>query len=510
MTTTQTTKHETITEGMMDPETIGTGDNHRTQFDETKMAELTQNVRQYGVLNAILCRPFGDDEAHHRDHKYMLVAGARRLRAAINAKMPKIPVRVVQATPEQAMALQAFENLHREDLAVLDEARAFAKMLAQGQATKADLAESVNKSESYVTKAVSLLDLPEKTLEALAAGKITASHCHHILRVPAERREEFTDFCLREPYYSAGLPTVAKLIEHIDQELGRQLEAAVFPLDREYAGAAACAACPSNTANQTMLFAEAEAGQCMNPACYAAKVKQFDEDVAQEAAGKYKGMKCLGTKEPKYNCHGHLRAVGKGIVVEAELAKSPEIKKAMKAKPGAFGYAVDASTHKTILVLTDPEMVAEVKQAREAEHGGGNSAEKKEQHFHTQYLQAAVNKALLTAAAGQKIKMGVPEVVKIIGNMENCHDEVHALLGMPHKRDEKTLSKQPLDKLIMLLWLNSICDWSGNPDVKLLIKCGLNVKSISKAAINEAKAQYEIDKAEAAQAKKAKKQGGEE
>lgn len=519
MTTTKTAQsmaaYEQIEMGRIDPEGIGTDSNIRSGYDKANLRELAENIAQLGVVQNLVCRPYAEDEAHHTKHTMCLVCGARRLAAAKMAGVAEVPYILLKIPKEEVPDVQLYENLHRENMTTMDEANAFKTMLDQGKFTKEDLAARANKSVSYVTKAIALCDLPEAAIAALEAGKLTPSHCHQILRVQADSREDVVKFATTENYITGNLPTLKELIRHIDSTFGRQLDTAVFPQDCEYADRPACAGCQQNSVNQTLLFAEAEAGACLDPDCYAAKVEAFDAQVAEEAATKYKGMKCLGTKTPKYNCNGHQQTVGKGIVVAGDLAKNPEIKKAMKAAPEKFAYAVDATTHRTILVLQDAEMISDIKNARQAAVGGTEGPYGSKEREKQEYITKAVQKALLLAGAEAKITVGVPEAIKILQNLDNPSDDVLAAFGLEDRHNESKLVKLPLKKLLHLIYLCSITRWDGESDEKLLATHGVNVKAVKKTAAKEAAAQYAIDLAEAAakaaEAKHGKKaKGGEE
>lgn len=505
MTKTELQDYELMEAGTVDPHLVMTTGNNRSNYNNDSINELADNMKLVGVLEPIICRPLEADEKGSGP-TMCLVSGHRRLFAARIAKIPLIPFRLLNLNKETAVGVQLFENLHRENLSTIDEARAFSNLLDLGKYTKEDLAERANKSVSYVTKALALLDLPKEAIEAIEAGKLTPSHGHQIMRVPEEKRAEVVEWATREQFFESGLPTLKELTRYIEGQFGRTLDNAVFPQACEYAGRQACAICPSNSANQTMLFAGAEDGNCMNPECFAAKVAAFDAQVAEEAATKYKGMKCLGSKDPKYNCHGHMRAVGKGLVVEGDLAKNPDIKKAIKNNPGAFAYAVDANTHKTIMVLQDADMVAEIKRAQE-KHGSntgaaGNSREELIERRRQEYIKEAVNRELLKAAAAAKITIGVPEAVKILGNLNYKPQWVCDAMGVLSCDTDQQYAKLPFQKLMKLIYLCSITDYDGEVEEKELARHGVNVKAIKKAAAKDAAAQWAVELAEAAQGKK--------
>jgi ParB family chromosome partitioning protein len=99
--------------------------NPRRQFDETKLAELADNVRQHGVLQPVLVRPLPDGDAG----VYELVAGARRFRASKLAGKNSIPATIRELTDTQCLELQLIENLQRTDVHELDEARGYAALI---------------------------------------------------------------------------------------------------------------------------------------------------------------------------------------------------------------------------------------------------------------------------------------------------------------------------------------------------------------------------------------------
>jgi ParB family chromosome partitioning protein len=125
--------------------------NPRRFFDETKLAELAENIRQHGVLQPILLRPFPDGEAG----TYELVAGTRRYRASKLAKRDSIPATVRELTDTQCLELQLVENLQRTDVHELDEAQGYAALmqLQPETYTVETISVKVGKSQAYVVSA---------------------------------------------------------------------------------------------------------------------------------------------------------------------------------------------------------------------------------------------------------------------------------------------------------------------------------------------------------------------
>src|SRR5438045_9771318 len=144
--------------------------NPRRQFDETKLAELAENIRQHGVLQPVLVRPSPEGKPGF----YELVAGARRYRASKLAGRESIPATVRELTDAQCLELQLSENLQRADVHELDEARGYAALmqLQPETYTVEVLAEKIGRSEKYVYARLRLNHLVDEVHQAFYAGKL--------------------------------------------------------------------------------------------------------------------------------------------------------------------------------------------------------------------------------------------------------------------------------------------------------------------------------------------------
>ena len=151
----------------------------RKHIDPERLAELTASVADKGVLQPILVRPVAAG--------YEIIAGERRFRAAQEAGLRTIPALVKALTDQQTLEIAIVENLQREDLGPLEEARAFQQLLDFGLNQEA-VAKAVSKSRSAVANALRLLKLEPAALEALAAGTISPGHARAILAQPAADR----------------------------------------------------------------------------------------------------------------------------------------------------------------------------------------------------------------------------------------------------------------------------------------------------------------------------------
>ena len=146
----------------------------RTHFDEAALGELAESIRARGVIQPIIVRPRG--EGH-----YQLVAGERRWRAAQKAQLHAIPAIVRELEDREVMALALIENLQREDLNAVEEARAYRRLADEEGMTQAEIAGLVDKSRSHVANMQRLLELPDDVLALVAAGSLSMGHARALI-----------------------------------------------------------------------------------------------------------------------------------------------------------------------------------------------------------------------------------------------------------------------------------------------------------------------------------------
>ena len=146
----------------------------RTRFDDEALDQLAASIAQRGVIQPVIVTPNGAG-------RYQLVAGERRWRAAQRARLHAIPAIVRDLDKREIMALALIENLQREDLNPLEEARAYQKLSEEEGMTQAEIAQLVDKSRSHVANFQRLLALPDEVLEMLAEGKLTMGHARPLI-----------------------------------------------------------------------------------------------------------------------------------------------------------------------------------------------------------------------------------------------------------------------------------------------------------------------------------------
>ena len=159
--------HEAITPNPKQP---------RTDLSDAGIAELSDSITKVGVLQPIIVRPLGEG--------YQIVAGERRWRAARLAGLEVVPVRVISASELECLEIALIENLQRQDLNPVEEARGYRRLLTEHQMTQAELADKVSKSRSAITNSLRLLDLPDEVQELVYDGKLSAGHARAVLSVP--------------------------------------------------------------------------------------------------------------------------------------------------------------------------------------------------------------------------------------------------------------------------------------------------------------------------------------
>lgn len=146
----------------------------RRDFDEDALRELAASIQQIGIIQPITLRQI-------EDHKFQIIAGERRWRAARMAGLDEVPVLIKEVTDEQAAALALIENLQREDLDPIEVAEGCKKLIERYGLTQEEAAKRLGKSRSAITNAMRLLNLPEYVRDQVRTGDISAGHAKALL-----------------------------------------------------------------------------------------------------------------------------------------------------------------------------------------------------------------------------------------------------------------------------------------------------------------------------------------
>ncbi len=170
----------------------------RTRFAETGLEELAQSIRASGIIQPLVVRKIGS--------RYQLIAGERRWRASQRAQLLRVPVVLREVSDEQALELTLVENIQREDLNPIEQARAFDRLMEEFHLTQDEVASRTGKDRATVANSVRLLSLEEPLLEWIEEGRITAGHGRALLAI--EDRKLRSDLALKA---SRGKLTVRQL-----------------------------------------------------------------------------------------------------------------------------------------------------------------------------------------------------------------------------------------------------------------------------------------------------------
>lgn len=152
--------------------------NPRRHFTETELDNLAQSIRQHGVVQPIIVRPLKD-----HPHRFELIAGERRWRAARRANLSQLPVIIRDVDDKTALELAIIENIQRADLNPIEEAKGYEMLLNEHNYTQVDLAQVIGKSRSHVANTLRLLKLPEKVQQFLTDGQLSTGHARCLITV---------------------------------------------------------------------------------------------------------------------------------------------------------------------------------------------------------------------------------------------------------------------------------------------------------------------------------------
>ena len=214
----------------------------RKTFDPDALMDLCNSIKLQGILQPILVEEIADNV-------YVIVAGERRFRAAKMAGLTKIPCIVRTFSDIQRMEISLIENIQREDLNPVEEARAFSYLLMQAGIKQEELAQRVGKGRSTITNSLRLLNLPETMLDGLERGHITSGHARALLSVenPADQEILYTkiidqDLSVRQAEalaadLNSGIRAVNKLPLKEDKSSGKTKAPEIISMEEKFLSA---------------------------------------------------------------------------------------------------------------------------------------------------------------------------------------------------------------------------------------------------------------------------------
>jgi len=162
----------------------------RVQFNEKDITELAASIATNGIIQPIIVRPV--------DQYYEIIAGERRFRAAKMAKLTELPVIIKDVPDDSVLAFALIENIQRKDLNIVEEARAYHRLLNDLELSHDDIANKVGKSRSHITNILRLLNLSENILSCLGSEIISMGHARALLGVSENMRERVLEIVIKK------------------------------------------------------------------------------------------------------------------------------------------------------------------------------------------------------------------------------------------------------------------------------------------------------------------------
>jgi len=176
----------------------------RKEFPPETLAELTQSIREHGIIQPITVRKVAND-------RYELISGERRIRASIEAGLTHVPAYVIEVEGDRKMLeLAIVENVQRVQLNPIEEAEAYQRLIEDCQLTQEQVAERVSKDRSTIANSIRLLKLPEPIKDSLRAGELSLGHAKVILSVDPSQQQRLWNEAIQNHYSVRKLEEVAR------------------------------------------------------------------------------------------------------------------------------------------------------------------------------------------------------------------------------------------------------------------------------------------------------------
>ena len=150
----------------------------RKYFDKDKLQELTNSIKERGVIQPIVVRNSKISET-----KYEIIAGERRWLAAQNARLTEIPVVIIDATDEQSLEYAIVENVQRQDLNIIEEAEGYKRLMEEFAYNHDKISQFIGKSRSHIANSLRILTLPNDIIALVQSGKLSAGHARNLVGI---------------------------------------------------------------------------------------------------------------------------------------------------------------------------------------------------------------------------------------------------------------------------------------------------------------------------------------
>ena len=252
---------------ILDLEKIQIGNtNPRKKFEQTSLQELSESIRNQGVLQPILVRPKGEG--------YELICGERRYKASVMAELDKIPASIRNLSDDEAFEAQIVENLERKDVHPLEEADAFQRMLDSKRYTIADISAKMAKSEAFIAHRLKLTNLIDEIKQDFFDDRIGIGHAILIARLTPEAQKDILEYS-KQGWGTDGYGTINQLRNKIDQGLYSLKDAAFKTTDEKLIPeVGSCTNCLKRSGANPVLFSDVEdENKCFDASCFGNKMK---------------------------------------------------------------------------------------------------------------------------------------------------------------------------------------------------------------------------------------------
>lgn len=292
--------------------------NPRKTFDQAKLEELAQSIREQGVLQPLLLRPVRSSVASNQAEQqvaealgiagethYEIVAGERRWRAAKLAGLTVVPATVRKLSDKDMLEVAVVENEQREGVSALERAEGYARLVEGYKMKVEDLAARVGKSPSTIRAALRMRHLPDNARKALQEGKLVPAVAELIASRPSPAmRDDVARFALQaRPSFDdldkgKEYPSFREVRQYVGRNCMRELKQATWPLELDRIdGKPDCKHCPQRTGNDKENYPGARADVCTNPPCFEKKAEAWA--TLQLEAAHREGKEVLSAEECK-------------------------------------------------------------------------------------------------------------------------------------------------------------------------------------------------------------------
>ena len=328
---------------------------NRKHFNQEKLSELAESIKDMGVAQPILIRPV--TPTADEPQIYEIVAGERRFRASIIAGAETIPAMVRVLTDLQAAKIQILENLQREDPHELEEALGYQALMLSHGYNADQLAEELKKSRSYIYARLKLCALAEPLHKDFLDRKFSASTALLVARIPVPELQIKAMAEITKPNWNGDIPSFREAKNILQSRYMLDLDKATFDIKdaKLLASAGNCVKCPKRTGNQPEIFTDISENICTDPDCFNQKGAALNYRKIDSA--NKKGIPVIeGSDAAKY-AREHARENGE-VTLENNGWSFDRIKDSARNKRAADMISQsDMPTPVRVLVLQDGKVI---------------------------------------------------------------------------------------------------------------------------------------------------------